>query len=106
MGGLWLGIADTYKSSDALILASPEIYEPESIAATKEWFAETGRPVWAIGPLYRASIANSKEAVAKEESLSENAAEIRKFLDDTLALRGEHSMVFVRQNVLKHPGLF
>ena len=85
---------ETHDACDGVIITSPEVFEPEGIAATKEWFGETGRPAWAIGPLLYA--ASSNEAVAGEAALSEDSGEIMKFMNSVLSLHGERSMLYVR----------
>ncbi|THH23192.1 hypothetical protein EUX98_g7990 [Antrodiella citrinella] len=93
LGGIWLSLFDAYDACDGLIIASPEPYEPQTVAATKEWFAETSRPVWVVGPL--ATSANTQEAIANEEAQSEKSADIKKFLDKTLKEHGEHSAIYI-----------
>ena len=93
MGGMWLAIFDTYEACSGLILTTPEAYEPEAIAATKDWWAETQRQVWAIGPLLP-SVA-STEAVAGEEAQSPNFGEIKQFMDRIAQSHGERSLLYV-----------
>ena len=80
-----------------MILTSPEAYEPHAVAATKEWFAETNRSVWALGPLLPP--AGSDAAIAGEEASSEDFGVIKKFMDNALALHGERSILYVRRIV-------
>ena len=95
MGAMWMSTLHAYDVFDGMIITSPEPYEPHAIAATKEWFAETHRDVWAIGPLLPSTA--SKEAVAGEGALSETSEQIKAFMDDVLRSQGEHSMLFVRR---------
>lgn len=89
-----MSLIDTYGACDGMVIASPEAYEPAAITAIREWFAGTGnRSVWAIGPLFPPTA--SKEAMAGEATLSESFGDIKKFMDNTLALHGEHSMLYV-----------
>ncbi|THH28055.1 hypothetical protein EUX98_g6132 [Antrodiella citrinella] len=92
MGGVWMGLFDAYDSCDGMIITSPEVYEPHAVAATREWLAETSRPVWAIGPL--AMSRTTQQAMSNEEAQSEKSADIRKFLDKTLSKHGEHSAIY------------
>ncbi|THH23193.1 hypothetical protein EUX98_g7991 [Antrodiella citrinella] len=93
LGGIWMGFADAYDSCDGMLITSPEVYEPHAIAATKEWFAESSRSVWAIGPLAPAT--TTEQAMSNEEAQSENSADIKKFLDSVLSKNGEHSAIYV-----------
>lgn len=56
-----MSLYETIETIDGLILTSPEVYEPTVIADTRDWLAEKGRSVWAIGPLMPSL--NSEEAV-------------------------------------------
>ena len=84
---------DSFEACDGMILTSAEAYEPQAITAMKEWFAETSRSVWAVGPLLP-SIA-SQEAIAGEEASSPNFKELTSFLNSTLESHGPHSVLFV-----------
>lgn len=95
--GMWFSMRETFQSCDGQILASPEIYEPEAIAVYKEWFATKGRPVWAVGPLL--PLAASTHAIAGESTLSENAADIKKFMDGVFTTHGEKSMLYVSPSI-------
>ncbi|KAH8085451.1 UDP-Glycosyltransferase/glycogen phosphorylase [Cristinia sonorae] len=93
LGPLWLSLFETYEQCDGLLITSPEAYEPAAIAATKDWFAESKRGVWAIGPLLPST--TSEKAKSGEESLSESSAAIKTFMDETLKKNGEHSMLYI-----------
>lgn len=93
MGPLFLGLFETYDLCDALIITSPEAYEPVTISATKEWWRETKRKVWAIGPLMPSP--SSQEAIAGEQAQSANFGEIKQFMDNILSSHGENSMLYV-----------
>lgn len=93
VGAMFLGMFETYETCDGLIISSPEAYEPAAVAAIKEWFAETSRPVWAIGPLFPKMA--SPEAVAGEATQSESWEGIKEFLDAALTAHGEHSLLYV-----------
>ena len=101
MSALFLFIAncETYsvlrdlESSDGVLLFTPTSYEPEAVAAMKGWFAETGRPAYAVGPLLPS--ASKETADANEKKQSNESGEIHAFLDTTLANSGEKSLVYV-----------
>ncbi|TCD71978.1 hypothetical protein EIP91_000110 [Steccherinum ochraceum] len=93
VGGMWMSFFETYEECDGLILTTPEAYEPAAVAATKEWFADTKRDVWAIGPLFPSL--SSQEAIAGETAQSKDSGEIKIFMDDVLARHGQHSMIYI-----------
>jgi len=93
LGVIFLGSFDLYHTCDGMILASPEVYEPQAIAAMKEWFAETSRAVWAVGPL--SAPADRQQAIFHEEAQSKKSTDIRNFLNDALTERGEHSVLYI-----------
>ncbi|TCD68440.1 hypothetical protein EIP91_010726 [Steccherinum ochraceum] len=92
LGALRLAMYDTYDSCDELIMTSTEAYEPVALAATREWFAETGRGVWAVGPL---ALSDSKEAREGEVAQSARGTEIKKFMDDVVEKYGEKKMIYM-----------
>lgn len=79
---------------DGALLITPESYEPGAVAACRAWYAETGRPVIAAGPLFPP--ASKATASANEMKQSNEAAEIQAFLDETLRTHGEKSLLYVR----------
>ncbi|KAH8103111.1 UDP-Glycosyltransferase/glycogen phosphorylase [Cristinia sonorae] len=93
IGSLWLALLDTYIQCDGMMLTSPEAYEPAAIIATREWFSLTNRSIWAIGPILPSI--TSVEAMAGEGAQSESSGAIKKFMNETLATHGEHSMLYV-----------
>ncbi|KAH8103112.1 UDP-Glycosyltransferase/glycogen phosphorylase [Cristinia sonorae] len=93
LGGLKLSLFDTFGACDGIILASPEPYEPEAVAATRAWFAEDNRETWALGPLLPSMA--TKEAIAGEEALSESFGQIKKFLDDAQTNYGDRSVLYI-----------
>ncbi|TCD71970.1 hypothetical protein EIP91_000102 [Steccherinum ochraceum] len=93
IGSVVMSIFDAVEKSDGMLITSPEVYEPAAIADMREWFAETGRDVWAIGPLIPSL--NSKESVKGEQAQSKDSSEIMKFMDETLVKHGKHSMLFI-----------
>lgn len=78
---------------DGLILFTLEAYEPDAIAATRAWLAETGRKAYACGPLLPS--ASKVTASTNEKRLSQDAGEIQEFLDNTLKSSGEKSLLYV-----------
>ena len=79
---------------DGLFLITSQSYEPEAVAASKAWMAETGRHAYLAGPLLPS--ASKKTAAANEKKQSAEAAEIEAFLDETLKTSGEKSLLYVR----------
>lgn len=100
MGPLFLGLFETFDLCSGLIITSPEAYEPVTITATKEWWGEMKRKVWAIGPLMPSP--SSKEAIAGEEAQSANFGEIKHFMDNILSSNGENSMLYVSAPGWRH----
>ena len=84
---------------DGLFLFSPESYQPEIIATVKEWYARTGRHAYAVGPLLPS--ASKATAMANELRQASEAKEVVSFLDETLKISGEKSLLYVR-NVHSH----
>ena len=83
----------TLEQTDGLMMITPASYEPESVAAAKGWFAETGRPAFAVGPLLPSA---SKEAAdANEKKQSTEGSQIQEFLDATLKTSGPKSLLYV-----------
>ncbi|KAH8103099.1 UDP-Glycosyltransferase/glycogen phosphorylase [Cristinia sonorae] len=99
MGGLWLSLLETMNTCDGVILTTPEVYEQPAVSAFKEWFRETNRSVWALGPLLPSI--SSKEAIAGEESLSASSAQITKFMDEALASNGKHSVLYKLESFIE-----
>lgn len=94
VGGVFLRLMDAYyEALDGMIITTPEVYEPHAITATKDWFAETSRFVWAIGPLQ--TFSEGKQAIFNEEAQSERSQDIRKHLDSAFSDYGEHSVLYV-----------
>lgn len=79
---------------DGIIIATPECYEPEAVTGIREWFAETSRQIFAVGPLL--PVSGSSSALLGESQLSANAADIQNFMDTTERSHGKGSMLYVR----------
>ncbi|KZT72409.1 glycosyltransferase family 1 protein [Daedalea quercina L-15889] len=99
LGGVNLRTYDTIAGCDGLILAGPECYEPEAVAALRDWFAESSRPVYACGPL----IPHGPQAVSFERQQSPEAAKIEGFLDAMLASHGDNSVIYVSFGTIFFP---
>ena len=84
----------TFEASDGLFMFTPTSYEPEAVAAAKGWFAETGRPAYAVGPLLPS--ASKATAAANEQKQSAESSQILEFMDANLKISGEKSLVYVR----------
>ena len=83
----------TLEKADGMLIFTPESYEPEAVAATRAWYAETGRPVYTTGPLL--PTASKSTAMANEKKMSSESNAIVDFLDETLKTSGEKSLVYV-----------
>ncbi|KAI0745365.1 UDP-Glycosyltransferase/glycogen phosphorylase [Earliella scabrosa] len=86
-------VYETLEKSDGILLFTPESYEPEAVAAAREWFAATGRHAYTTGPLLPSG--SKSAAVANEQKLSNESNEIVTFLDETLKTSGEKSLVYI-----------
>ncbi|KAI0745369.1 UDP-Glycosyltransferase/glycogen phosphorylase [Earliella scabrosa] len=82
---------ETLGKADGLLMYTAEAYEPEGVAAIKEWYAETGRKAYITGPLLPA--APKSTASATEQTPSNDL--IISFLDETLKASGEKSLVYI-----------
>ena len=81
------------ESLSGAMLITTNSYEPEAVAATKAWYAETGRHAYLVGPLL--PTASKGTAAANEKKQSAEAGEIQAFLDETLKTSGEKSLLYV-----------
>ena len=69
-------------------MATPECYEPESVAALREWYAEMFRSAYACGPLL------PPKSNHKEDN-SEKGVAIEEFMNTVLRTHGAKSLVYV-----------
>ncbi|KAH8087202.1 UDP-Glycosyltransferase/glycogen phosphorylase [Cristinia sonorae] len=104
MGPIWFAVHDCIEHCDGMLITSPEAYEPAAIIAIKEWFAETNRGVWAIGPLLPPM--SSAKAMTGEQSLSGSSDVIKNFMDKTLVTHGQHSMIYISFGSIFWPAKF
>ncbi len=81
----------TKDKCDALLLNTSEAYEPEAIAGFRDWFAETSRTVYAVGPL----VSIRDQVVVPWKEFSTNPTEVETFLEQALNDHGEKSLVYV-----------
>lgn len=81
------------ESCDGVILTTSESYEPEAVTVVKDWFAETSRSVFVLGPLLPTT--HDPRALAGEKQTSAKAKEIDLFMESTLASHGKGSMLYV-----------
>ena len=77
-----------------MFLITPEPYEPVAVAAVREWYAETNRPVYVCGPLLPES---GSHAAKHEQKQSKESTEIQEFLDTHLKISGEKSVLYVSE---------
>ena len=81
---------------DAVVVMTTETYEPEAVAALRQWYGDLNKPAYIVGlPLARGSHASSGEKIQSKE-----ADQIEMFLDHTLATSGDKSLLYV-----SHPHL-
>ncbi|TBU44934.1 UDP-Glycosyltransferase/glycogen phosphorylase [Dichomitus squalens] len=93
LGDIFPHVYNTLEVSDGLMMITPNSYEPEAVAAAKGWFAQTGRPAYAVGPLLPSA---SKEAAdANEKKQSSEGGQIQEFLDATLKTSGPKSLLYI-----------
>ncbi len=91
-----------------MILTTPECYEPEAVAGARDWFAESSREFFVLGPLLPTT--HDQRALAGEKQMSAKASEIDVFIESVLASHGRASMLYVcvifyiLQHVLMHGG--
>ncbi|KAI0745133.1 UDP-Glycosyltransferase/glycogen phosphorylase [Earliella scabrosa] len=90
---LYPRVHEILEESDGVLLFTPESYEPEAVAAAKEWFGATGRYAYTTGPLLPS--ASKSTATANEQKMSNESNEIITFLDETLKTSGEKSLVYI-----------
>lgn len=90
-GAFWVSMQTSKEKSDALLLTTSELYEPEGLAGIRDWFGETSRPVYAVGPLFPP--VNKEKNVP--EDYSPDFAKVQTFLDQTFEKYGEHSLVYI-----------
>ncbi|KAI0371040.1 UDP-Glycosyltransferase/glycogen phosphorylase [Pilatotrama ljubarskyi] len=85
-------IYEALESCDGTFLMSPQSYEPDAVAAVRQWYAETSRQVYVCGPLLPPQTATAAENEKKQSKVS---AEIQEFLDKTLKTAGERSLLYM-----------
>ncbi|KAH9940501.1 UDP-Glycosyltransferase/glycogen phosphorylase [Epithele typhae] len=90
---MYTHVFDLIESTAGAFLITAESYEPEAVAAVRDWFGKTGRPVYAMGPLLPPS--SVEFVLEKEKAASLNGPSIFKFLDDTLATSGPNSVLYM-----------
>ena len=78
---------------DGALLTTPEPYEPDAVAACREWFAQTGRPVYGVGPVLPS--ASKATVTAGEKKQSNDATKVQAFLDNVLETDGPQSVLYV-----------
>nr|VWO96367.1 N/A [Ganoderma boninense] len=86
-------VYETLEAVDGIFLATSGSYEPEAVAAMKEWFMETSRPAYVCGPLLPS--ASKTMAAMYEMDESDSSDEVKWFLDAALARSGERSLLYI-----------
>ncbi|CDO69246.1 Glycosyltransferase Family 1 protein [Trametes cinnabarina] len=83
---------DTILLSDGALVATPEAYERQAVAAVRKWFGELQKPVYVIGPLQPSG---TQAAIVYEKAQAPQIREIETFLDNTLRNFGERSLLYI-----------
>ncbi|KAI0356302.1 UDP-Glycosyltransferase/glycogen phosphorylase [Trametes cingulata] len=85
-------IYEALETCDGAFVVTAQSYEPEAVAAVRQWYAETSRQVYTCGPL----VPSQTVAAAENEKKQSNASgEIQEFLDTTLRTSGKHSLLYI-----------
>ncbi|OSD03899.1 glycosyltransferase family 1 protein [Trametes coccinea BRFM310] len=82
---------DTMLLFDGAVVATPECYEREAVAAARTFFADIHKPVYVLGPLQ----ASGAQAAQLERAHAPQAQEVEAFLDKTLKESGERSLLYI-----------
>ncbi|KAG6915692.1 hypothetical protein DXG01_010420 [Tephrocybe rancida] len=77
------------KASDAMLIASSEAYEKDSLDAVKAWQSEGQKLVHVVGPLL------SFSSLSAQSDINEENSYVAGFLDNALEKHGKHSAVFI-----------
>jgi len=88
-----LSILNSIVKSDGLTCSTPEVMEPESYIGLRDWLAELGKSVHAIGPLIPEP--RGENAISGENKQSTDGIAIEEFLDKILRSHGEKSMLYI-----------
>lgn len=84
---------------NGIISATSTAFEFEGCKAAHEWFAQTNRPVYTIGPLLPDDIFSDEIQTTGTRSIeldvSPNGQEVMAFLDKVHASSGPRSVVYV-----------
>lgn len=75
---------------EGIVITTTEVYEKASLEALKSWFAESKKPVYAVGPLLPPTYGEPEILVGEEN------AEVQAFLEASLSRHGVRSLIFVR----------
>lgn len=92
------------QKSHGIIISSPEILEPQAFAALKEWYSETSKSVYVVGPLIPTD--DSKGTTSEDLYQSKDGEAIARFMDNVLQTHGGHSILYISFGTLfwsKHP---
>lgn len=88
-----LTIIRLYHEADGFIVPTFEAFEPaKSIQAIQDFLDLTSRKMYTVGPLLPSSGENASENELRQ---SAQAKEIEAFMEETLRVRGEKSLVYV-----------
>ena len=81
---------------DGLLTFDSAVYNPEVTTALPEWFGETGRKVYHVGPLFPSVLRLISRVVGREGN-RDGGKEVLAFLDKQLAEHGENLVIYVRR---------
>ncbi|KAI0349914.1 UDP-Glycosyltransferase/glycogen phosphorylase [Trametes cingulata] len=86
-GRIFIRIPRVLQEADGAITFDAAAYHPEATAAFQDWFAETSRRVFYVGPL----VAAARSPVQTDEG----TGSVREFLDEQLATYGERAVIYI-----------
>ncbi|KAI0645438.1 UDP-Glycosyltransferase/glycogen phosphorylase [Trametes meyenii] len=93
--GIFSHIHELLEDCDSMLLYTAESYEPDAVAAAREWFAETSRKIYVCGPLVPLRVPD-------EDSQAKNMAETQAFMSSTLVASGQQSLLYISFGTLNH----
>lgn len=79
-----------FENCDGVMLSSPEALESAAINSAKEWFSETGKDVYSVGPLLPRSYWSATQS-------DQGAVDVTLFLKEMQEKYGQNSVFLVRK---------
>ncbi|PPQ96417.1 hypothetical protein CVT26_005096 [Gymnopilus dilepis] len=86
------------KNCDEVLVATPEVFEPESVAAMRSWFSEWEKGTYIIGPLLPISFGTGAQS-------ARGSGETASFLDRILSSHGQKSLLYISFGTLFWPAI-